>query len=65
MFGETGLGATRRREERAFPRAIADMLAGKPETAFYNFTADIAERLIPGFHASNFYDVILAAPFKE
>ncbi|WP_437574732.1 hypothetical protein [Sorangium sp. So ce887] len=51
--------------KRAFPQAIADMLASKPETAFYNFTADIAERLIQGFHAPNFYDVILAAPFRE
>ncbi|KYF73297.1 phosphohydrolase [Sorangium cellulosum] len=51
--------------KRAFPQAIADMLASKPETAFYNFTADIAERLIPGFHAPNFHDIIQAAPFKE
>ncbi|AGP40154.1 hypothetical protein SCE1572_40030 [Sorangium cellulosum So0157-2] len=41
--------------------------AGGPSDggAFYNFTADIAERLIPGIHAPNLYDVILAAPFKE
>jgi len=51
--------------KRVFPQAIADMLASKPETAFYNFAADIAERLILGFQAPNFLDVILAAPFEE
>jgi hypothetical protein len=48
-----------------FQKVMAEVVARKPETAFFTFMADIGERHVPGYHAPNFCDLMNVAPFAD
>jgi hypothetical protein len=51
--------------KKAFPPALAEVVAKKLQTTLGNIAADIAARHIPGFKPVNFCDLMDAAPFSE
>ena len=51
--------------KKAYQKVLAEIVARKPETAPFTFLAEIGERHVPGFKATNFCDLMDAAPFTD
>jgi hypothetical protein len=51
--------------KKGYQEVLAEIVARKPETAWFNFMAQIGERHVPGYKAPNFCDLMNAAPFAE
>jgi hypothetical protein len=51
--------------KNAYQKVLAEVVARKPETALFNFLADVGERHMPGYNAPNFCDLMNMAPFAD
>jgi hypothetical protein len=51
--------------KKGYQKVLAEVVARKPETAFFNFLSGVGERHVPGFKAPNFCDLMDAAPFAD
>jgi hypothetical protein len=49
----------------AYQKVLAEVVARKPETAAFTFLAQVGERHVPGYSASNFCDLMNSASFAE
>ncbi|MEJ2817441.1 hypothetical protein [Caulobacter sp. CCG-8] len=51
--------------KRQFTACVCHMAQTKPETTYANFIRDFGERLVPGYRAPSWVDVIANGPFAE
>ncbi|WP_051695697.1 hypothetical protein [Caulobacter sp. UNC358MFTsu5.1] len=51
--------------KRQFTACVCHMAQTKPETTYANFIRDFGERLVPGYKAPSWVDVIANGPFAE
>jgi hypothetical protein len=51
--------------KKGYQKVMAEIVARKPETAMENFLASVGERHVSGFKATNFCDLMDAAPFTD
>ena len=51
--------------KRQFTACICHMAATRPETTYPTFIRDFGERLVPGYKAPSWVDVIADGPFEE
>jgi hypothetical protein len=51
--------------KKAYQKVMAEIVVRKPETAAGNFLAGIGERLVAGYKAPNFCDLMNASPFAD
>jgi hypothetical protein len=51
--------------KKSYQKVMAEIVVRKPETATGNFLAGIGERLVAGYTAPNFCDLINASPFAD
>jgi hypothetical protein len=55
----------RRGFKKGYQKVLAEVVARKPQTAHFTFLAGVGERLVRGYKAPNFCDLMNAAPFAD
>jgi len=51
--------------KRQFTACVCQLARSRPETTYANFIRDFGERLVPGYKAPSWVDVIANGPFEE